>query len=133
MKLYIGQTASLSKAFTSEEVLLFSELSLDKNDIHLNDEYAQKTIFKKRIVHGFLSGSLISAVIGTLLPGKGAIYLHQDMDFKKPVYHNEEITAKVIVERINEEKHIYYLKTQCYNNQGEIKIDGNAIIKYKEE
>lgn len=133
MKLYIGQTASLSKAFTSEEVLLFSELSLDKNDIHVNDEYAQKTIFKKRIVHGFLSGSLISAVIGTLLPGKGAIYLHQDMDFKKPVYHNEEITARVIVERINEEKHIYYLKTQCYNNQGEIKIDGNAIIKYKEE
>ena len=110
-----------------------TKMSLDKNDIHLDEEYAQKTIFKTRIVHGFLSGSLISAVIGTLLPGRGAIYLHQDMDFKKPVYLNEEITAKVIVEKINEEKHVYYLKTQCFNNSGEIKTDGNAIIIYKEE
>lgn len=133
MKLFEGQSAQLSKSFSSDEVLAFSEISLDKNDIHINEEYAKNSLFKKRIVHGFLSGSLISAVIGTLLPGKGAIYLHQDMDFKKPVYLNEVITAKVTVERIIEEKCIYYLKTQCFNNYGEIKIDGNAIIKYKEE
>lgn len=133
MKLFVGQTASLSKAFTSEEVLAFSKISMDSNEIHVNEEYAKGTIFKQRIVHGFLSGSLISAVIGTVLPGKGAIYLHQDMDFKKPIYLDEEITAKVTVERINEEKHIYYLKTQCFNKIGELKIDGNAIIKYKED
>lgn len=133
MKLSVGQTAKITKAFSSEDVFAFSELSLDKNDVHINEEYARKTIFKQRIVHGFLSGSLISAVIGTMLPGRGAIYLHQDMDFKRPVYLDEEITAKVVVENINEEKNIYYLKTQCYNNQGEIKIEGNAIIKYMEE
>lgn len=133
MTLFIGQTASLSKAFSSEEVLLFSKLSMDTNEVHTDEGYAKNTIFKQRIVHGFLSGSLISAVIGTILPGKGAIYLHQDMDFKKPVYHDEEIVAQVTVEKINLEKHIYYLKTQCFNKLGELKIDGNAIIKYKED
>lgn len=131
MELKVGQTASLSKAFTEQEVTLFAELSLDKNELHINEEYAKSTVFKQRIVHGFLSGSLISAVIGTILPGKGAIYLHQDMDFKKPVYIGEEITAVVTVANIKEEKHIYYLHTQCINSNGEVKIDGNAVVKYQ--
>ena len=130
MDLTIGQTASLTKAFTEKDVELFAELSLDKNELHINDEYAKESIFKQRIVHGFLSGSLISAVIGTILPGKGAIYLHQDMDFKKPVYIGEEITAVVEVERLKEEKRICYLQTRCENREGEVKISGNAIVKY---
>lgn len=130
MNLTIGQTASLTKAFTEQDVNLFAELSLDMNELHINDDYAKESIFKQRIVHGFLSGSLISAVIGTLLPGKGAIYLHQDMDFKKPVYIDEEITAIVVVEKLKEEKHICYLQTQCVNREGEVKISGNAIVKY---
>lgn len=130
MDLTIGQTASLTKAFTEKDVELFAELSLDKNELHINDEYAKESIFKQRIVHGFLSGSLISAVIGTILPGKGAIYLHQDMDFKKPVYIGEEITAVVEVERLKEEKRICYLQTRCENREGEVKISGSAIVKY---
>ena len=130
MNLTIGQTASLTKAFTEQDVNLFAELSLVMNELHINDDYAKESIFKQRIVHGFLSGSLISAVIGTLLPGKGAIYLHQDMDFKKPVYIDEEITAIVVVEKLKEEKHICYLQTQCVNREGEVKISGNAIVKY---
>lgn len=130
MGLFIGQTASLTKSFTEHDVELFAELSLDKNEIHLNEEYAKNSIFKQRIVHGFLSGSLISAVIGTILPGKGAIYLHQDMDFKKPVYIGELITAVVKVDNLKEEKHICYLQTQCVNKDGEIKISGKAIVKY---
>ena len=111
---------------------------LVKNLLHKKtpDEFlqdAENSDLKKTLTVFDLIVLGISAVIGTLLPGKGAIYLHQDMDFKKPVYYDEVITAKVTIERINEEKHIYYLKTQCFNNQGEIKIDGNAIIKYKEE
>lgn len=129
MDLKIGQSASLTKAFTEQDVSLFAELSLDKNELHVNEEYAKNSMFKQRIVHGFLSGSLISAVIGTVLPGKGAIYLHQDMDFKKPVYINEEITAVVTIENIKEEKHIYYLHTQCINKKGEIKIEGSAVVK----
>lgn len=130
MKLTIGQTASLTKTFTEKDVELFAELSLDKNELHLNEDYAKESIFKHRIVHGFLSGSLISAVIGTILPGKGSIYLHQDMDFKSPVYLGEEITAVVIVERLKEEKRICYLQTKCVNSHGEVKISGNAIVKY---
>ena len=130
MDLTIGQTASLTKAFTEKDVESFAELSLDKNELHINDVYAKESIFKQRIVHGFLSGSLISAVIGTILPGKGAIYLHQDMDFKKPVYIGEEITAVVEVERLKEEKRICYLQTRCENREGEVKISGSAIVKY---
>lgn len=131
MDLKIGQSASLTKAFTEQEVSLFADLSLDQNELHVNEEYAKNSMFKQRIVHGFLSGSLISAVIGTVLPGKGAIYLHQDMDFKKPVYINEEITAVVTIENIKAEKHIYYLHTQCINQKGEIKIEGSAVVKYQ--
>lgn len=130
MDLRIGQTASLTKSFSERDVTLFSELSLDRNEIHLDENYAKSSIFGRRIVHGFLSGSLISAVIGTLLPGKGAIYLHQDMDFKKPVFIGEMITATVVVEKLKEEKRICYLQTQCANQEGEIKISGSAVVKY---
>jgi 3-hydroxybutyryl-CoA dehydratase len=126
----IGQSASLSKSFSSEDVVCFSSLSRDTNELHLNEEYAKTTIFHQRIVHGFLGGSLISAVIGTLLPGKGAIYLHQDMDFKKPIYHGELITAVVTVVDAKYEKGIYYLRTECINQEGEVKITGNAVVKY---
>lgn len=132
-KLKIGNTAQISKKFSLKEVELFAELSLDKNPIHLDEQYAASTIFKTKIVHGFLVGSLISAVIGTILPGKGSIYLHQDMDFKRPVYIEEEITAIVTITQINIEKELYYLETKCINSIGEIKIIGNAIIKYKGE
>lgn len=125
-----GQTSSLTKSFSAEEVELFARLSMDTNKIHLDDYYAEKSIFHQRIVHGFLSGSLISAVIGTLLPGEGAIYLHQDMDFRNPVYLDEEITAVVTVDRVNEDKHICYLKTVCVNKNGEVKIEGKAVVKF---
>lgn len=126
---YIGQTASLKKTFISEEVNAFAELSLDRNPIHLDEIYAEQTIFGSRIVHGFLVGSLISAVFGTQLPGEGAIYLHQEMNFRKPVYHGEEITATVTVTNIRKEKSILYFDTKCENGRGEIVIDGNAVLK----
>lgn len=126
---YIGQTASLKKTFSSEEVKAFAELSLDRNPIHLDEIYAEQTIFGSRIVHGFLVGSLISAVFGTQLPGEGAIYLHQEMNFRKPVYHGEEITATVTVTNIRKEKSILYFDTKCENGRGEIVIDGNAVLK----
>lgn len=130
MNLKVGQTASITKSFSSEDVERFAKLSMDTNKVHLDEEYAKNSIFGQRIVHGYLSGSLISAVIGTILPGEGSIYLHQDMDFRHPVYHNEEITATVTIERIREDKHICYLHTVCVNRDGEVKIEGNAIVKF---
>lgn len=126
---YVGQSASLKKMFSSDDVKAFAELSLDKNPIHLDETYAGQSLFGKRIVHGFFVGSLISAVFGTVLPGEGAIYLHQEMNFRKPVYHGEEIKATVTVTNIKKEKSILYFDTKCENERGEIVIDGNAVLK----
>lgn len=126
---YIGQTASLKKVFGSDEVKAFAELSLDRNPIHLDKAYAEQSRFGNRIVHGFLVGSLISAVFGTVLPGEGAIYLHQEMDFRKPVYHGDEIMATVTVTDIIKEKSILYFDTKCENDRGEIVIEGKAVLK----
>ncbi len=126
---YVGQSASLKKVFGTDEVKAFAELSLDKNPIHLDETYAEQSRFGNRIVHGFFVGSLISAVFGTVLPGEGAIYLHQEMNFRKPVFHGEEITATVVVTNIKKEKSILYFDTKCENGRGEVVIDGNAVLK----
>ena len=126
---YIGQSASMKKVFRSEDVLAFSELSLDKNPIHLDEEYAEQSRFGRRIVHGFFVGSLISAVFGTKLPGEGAIYLHQEMNFRKPVFHGDEITATVTVTDIRKDKSILCFDTKCENERGEVVIDGAAVLK----
>lgn len=126
---YIGQSASLKKVFCTEDVEAFANISRDSNPIHLDPVYAEQSMFGKRIVHGFLVGSLISAVFGTQLPGEGAIYLHQEMNFRKPVFHGEEITATVVVTNIRKEKSILYFDTKCENGRGEVVIDGKAILK----
>jgi len=128
-ELYVGQTCSLSKRFTYEDVKLFSEISMDKNPIHLDEEYASKSPFGNRLVHGFLTGSLFSAIIGTLMPGNGSVYLSQTMNFKKPIFHNQEVTAKVTVKEIRQDKPIVTLETVCVNDKNEVVIDGNALVK----
>lgn len=128
-ELHIGQQASLSRKFTHEEVLMFSELSLDTNPLHINKEYADKSIFGQRIVHGHLAASLISGVIGTILPGEGAIYLNQNMNFRRPVFYDELITATCTVTNIRQDKPIITLETICRNEKGDIVIDGTALIK----
>ena len=115
--------------FTFDEVKAFAELSLDRNPIHLDESYAEHSLFGKRLVHGFLVGSLISAVFGTKLPGEGAIYLHQEMNFRKPVFHDEEITATVTVKDIRKDKSILFFDTKCENGRGDVVIEGKAIIK----
>ncbi|HTB33137.1 MAG TPA: MaoC family dehydratase [Bacteroidia bacterium] len=126
----VGDKAIVKKVFTAEEVELFAVLSTDKNPVHLDEAYSATTIFKKRIVHGFLVGSLISAVLGNKLPGNGSIYLSQTMNFKRPVYLNDEVTCIVEIMEIIPEKSIYKLNTNCYNSNNEIVIEGNAVIKW---
>lgn len=126
---YIGQEATISKTFVFDEVVAFSELSLDRNPIHLDKEYAKRGIFSDLIVHGLLTSSLISAVIANKLPGPGSIYLSQSLKFLKPVYHNEEVVAKVKIVDIKHEKLIIMLETQCFVNDI-IVLDGIAVVKY---
>ena len=128
-ELYVGQSSSLSKRFTLEDVKAFAGISQDNNPVHLDQEYAEKSVFKNRIVHGFLTGSLFSAIIGTQLPGNGSIYLGQTLNFKKPVYHDQLVTATVTVIDIRKDKPIVKLSTVCKNEQDEVVIDGEAIVK----
>ncbi|MGP8216749.1 MAG: MaoC family dehydratase [Bacteroidia bacterium] len=126
----VGDKAIVKKVFTAQEVELFAILSTDKNPVHLDEQYSANTIFKKRIVHGSLVGSLISAVLGNKLPGNGSIYLSQTMNFKRPVYLEDEVTCMVEITEIITEKSIYKLSTNCYNHNNEIVIEGNAVIKW---
>jgi len=128
-ELYVGQSASISRRFTSHEVELFSDLCMDKNPVHLDEEYARNSVFGNRIVYGFLTASLFSGIIGSILPGNGSIYLNQNMNFRKPVYHNELLTATCTIINIREDKPIVTLETICRNEAGDIVVDGTALIK----
>ncbi|MBE5916756.1 MAG: hypothetical protein E7273_07915 [Pseudobutyrivibrio ruminis] len=134
MVLEIGKTSTIKNIIEENDIQAFANISGDYNPAHTNDEYARKSVFGRRIAHGMLSASYISAVLGTKMPGPGTIYLHQDLDFKKPVYIGDEITTIVEVAKIlNPEKGIYELKTKCVNQNGDIVVDGTAVVKYIEE
>ena len=127
--LKIGNMASQRKIFTEEEVLQFSKLSLDQNPIHIDKEFAKASIFGKRIVHGMLVASLFSGILGEKLPGKGTIYLGQNLVFKAPVFIGEEVTASVEIIHVREDKPIVTLRTICRNSEDKIVIDGEAVVK----
>jgi len=124
-----GQQASFSKTITDSDIALFIAISGDTNPVHINNDYAKTTIFKNRIAHGMLVASLISNILGTKLPGPGAIYLSQNLNFINPVYINDTITAVVKVEKIDTIKDRVLLSTICYNQNNKVVIDGNALIK----
>ena len=126
----IGDSAELKHSFSENDVNIFANISMDKNPIHLDEKYAETTRFGKKIVHGFLSGSLISAVLGNMLPGNGAIYIKQNMNFLRPVFIGDEITARVIISNINIEKKQIELETYCTNQSEKNVIEGNAIMYY---
>lgn len=126
----VGDKATVSKSFTREDVANFSELSTDKNPIHLDEAYAEKTFFKKNIVHGILVSSLISSALGTQLPGEGSIYMSQELKFLKPVYFGDECTAEVEVLSKRDDKRIIVMKTTVTTGNGETEvISGQAVMK----
>lgn len=131
-ELYVGQSASISRRFSTKDVEIFSTMCMDKNPVHLDEEYAKMSFFGNRIVYGYLTASLFSGVIGSILPGTGSIYLNQNMNFRKPVYHNELVTATCTITHIREDKPIITLETVCKNEKGEIVVDGTALIKLYE-
>lgn len=134
MNLEQGQSASLSKTISESDVYTFAGLVGDFNGVHVNAVAAEKSIFKKQIAHGMLAGGLISAVLGTKLPGEGTIYLEQNLKFKKPVYFGDTLTATATVDKIiHVEKGIYHLDTVVTNQRGENVIEGYAVVKYTQE
>jgi 3-hydroxybutyryl-CoA dehydratase len=111
--LKVGQEASLSKAVTEADIVTFADLSGDRNPVHLDAAYAATTMFKERIAHGMLSAAYISAVFGMKLPGPGAIYISQTLNFKAPVKIGDTVVATVkLVELIPEKKRARF-ETTC--------------------
>jgi len=128
MTLEIGATASRSKMFTDEDVRDFARISGDHNPIHLDDTYAAETRFERRLVHGMLTASLISATIANDLPGEGTIYLSQSLQFKAPVFIGDTVTATVEVVKFRPERQIATLVTRCVNQAGTVVIEGEAVV-----
>lgn len=116
--------------FTQADVVKFAEVTGDFNPIHIDAEYAAKTVFKKPIVHGFLSGAVFSKVFGTLFPGEGTIYLSQEMKFLAPIFVEEQYEARFEVMEVNTEKHIGIINCSLVNSEGAPCITGVAKLKH---
>jgi 3-hydroxybutyryl-CoA dehydratase len=125
----IGQQACIVAVCTDESILDFANATGDHNPIHFDDTIAQSAGFKKRIAHGMWSAGLLSAVLGTKLPGSGSIYLNQELNFKAPVYVGDEVTATVLVMSMERSK--VYLETSCINQDNQLLVSGSAIILLK--
>lgn len=126
----VGDKDSLTKKVTASMIESFADITDDNNPIHLNAEFAKTTPFGKRIAHGMLSASLISAVIGVKLPGNGCIYMSQSVRFKKPVFIDETLTAWAEVKEKIDEKKRLVLKTWVENQDGEVVVDGEALVLF---
>ena len=124
----IGEEATLTKLVNDDDIKAFAEISGDDNPVHMNDEYAKGTMFGGRIAHGILVAGLISAVLGTMLPGPGAIYLSQQLRFLAPVRPGDEVTARARVSEWDPVKGRVTLSTDVRNQDGVAVISGEARL-----
>ena len=124
----VGQKASFTKTITETDVVLFAGSTGDMNPFHIDEEFARRARFGKRIAHGMLVTGLISAVLGMKLPGPGTIYLRQELDFRHPVYIGDTVTAVAEVLHVREDKPIVTLSTNCYNQDEKLVIEGKAVV-----
>jgi 3-hydroxybutyryl-CoA dehydratase len=123
----VGMSAETAKTISEADILLFTAVSTDTNAVHLDEEYGKTTMFGGRIAHGMLSASLLSAVLGTRLPGPGVIYVGQSLRFKAPVRIGDTVHAKVTVKEVITDKCRVILDTVC-TVSGKVVIDGEATV-----
>jgi len=123
----IGMEVSYSQTITDADVKEFAGISGDRNPVHLDEEYAENSRYKKRIAHGLMSASYFSALFGTKIPGEGCVYVAQSLQFKRPVYLGDTVTATVIVKEIDLEKKRVFFRTTC-KVRNKIVIDGEAEL-----
>jgi 3-hydroxybutyryl-CoA dehydratase len=124
----LGERADFSKTVTEADVTAFAGLIGDFNPIHVDAEYARRSRFGRRVAHGMFTAGLISAVLGNKLPGPGAIYLSQQIEFLAPVYIGDTVTAAVEVTAWRPEKRIITLKTDAHNQDGKQVVTGKAVL-----
>jgi len=126
--LSLGMTERLAKTVSSSDVVGFAEVTGDRNPIHLSEHFAAKTPFGTRIAHGLYTASLISAVLGTRLPGPGAVYISQTLNFRAPVKIGDTVTVSVEVVELMPEKSRARLACVCRVDD-EVVLDGEALVK----
>ena len=125
----IGDEASLTRTITEVHIVNYAGLTGDMNPVHMDHEHATQSIFGERIAHGMLVAGLISAVLGTQLPGPNSIYLGQDLSFTAPVKIGDTVRVTVTVTSKRDDKRIIKLRTTATNQRREMVIDGTAVIK----
>jgi len=126
--LKVGQTASIARTVSEADILTFAGASGDINPVHVDEEFAASTMFKGRIAHGILSVSHISAVIGTKLPGPGAIYLSQSAKFKAPVRIGDTVVARVTITALETDKRRVTLATVCTVGETEVTVGEAQVL-----
>lgn len=125
--IHVGMSASRSHRVSDDDIRTFARLSGDRNPVHLDEEFASGSRFKRRIAHGLFSAGLFSAIFGTELPGVGCVYVSQNLNFKRPVYMDDEVTASVVVTEVDMAKHRVSFDTVCKVNN-KVVIDGTAVL-----
>ncbi len=124
---FVGQSASLVRTVTAEEVESFARATGDKNPIHLDDTYAAHTRFGRRIAHGMLIASYISVLLGTRFPGPGTIYMSETLKFLRPVFLGDEVTVSVTVSAYRADRAILTLDSTVRNQRGEKVLSGQTV------
>lgn len=127
-ELSVGQSASLTRTLTSEQIQAFALVTHDYNPAHLDEEYANNSMFKGVIGHGMWAAGLISALLGTKFPGLGTIYLNQSLLFRRPVYPNDTLTATLTVKSKDDEKKWVTLACEVTNQDGKAVVTGEAQV-----
>ena len=131
-ELEVGQFAEHTKTVTETDVVMYAGITGDFNPMHVNQAYAEKTRFGGRLAHGMLTAGLISAVLGTRLPGEGSIYMSQSLRFMRPVRIGDTITARIEVIELLPDKQRVRLATSCRNQHQEKVLDGEALVMMQE-
>jgi acyl dehydratase len=124
----IGDFRSFSKTLTEADLILFATVSGDVNPVHLDNDFAEKSIFKERIAHGMWSASLISATLATVIPGPGTIYLNQSLSFRRPVKLNETLTVTLTAKSKNPEKQTIVFDCLVKNQDDKTVVSGDAEV-----
>ncbi len=127
-ELAVGMVAEVSRTYDEWDIFTFAAVTGDLNPAHTDEAFAEATPFHGRVAHGMLTSSLISAVLGTQLPGPGTIYLSQELKFRRPVRIGDMITARAEVIELLAENNIARLKTTCVNQRGEMVLEGEAVV-----
>lgn len=132
MKFKVGDSAETTRTIEQAHIQAFADVTGDHNPVHVDETFAQQTRFGRRIAHGMLTASLISSVLANKLPGEGSVYLGQTLQFVAPVFAGDEVTARVTVKGVREDKPVVKLETICVNQRGETVIRGEATVLLSE-